>query len=218
MRVLVVEDDPVLRADLCEALASGGFLTDQAADGEAAWFKGDTESYDAVVLDLGLPIRDGLSVLHLWRSGGMDVPVIILSARAAWMERVEGIEAGADDYLPKPFEMIELVARVRALTRRAAGQASSVLQVGRLSLDTRKMAVALDGRTLDLSALEYRLLHYLAHHLGRVAPASELAEHLYGDSDARHSNALEALITRLRRKVGREVIATRRGLGYLLRE
>lgn len=214
MRVLVVEDDAVLRTDLAEALSSSGFAVETAEDGETAWFLGDTETFDAVVLDLGLPIRDGLSVLKLWRGAGNRTPVIVLSARGSWMERVEGIDAGADDYLAKPFEMVELVSRLRALTRRAAGQAAAVLTRGPLVIDTRRMSVAINGKALDLSPLEYRLLHYLAHHAERIVPPGELAEHVYGDVDARDPNALEALIARLRRKTGPKVIETRRGFGY----
>ncbi len=214
MRVLVVEDDAVLRTDLAQALTSSGFAVEAAEDGETAWFLGDTETFDAVVLDLGLPIRDGLSVLKLWRGVGNRTPVIVLSARGSWMERVEGIDAGADDYLAKPFEMVELVSRLRALTRRAAGQAAAVLMRGPLVIDTRRMSVAINGKALDLSPLEYRLLHYLAHHAERIVPPGELAEHVYGDADARDPNALEALITRLRRKTGPKVIETRRGFGY----
>lgn len=214
MRVLVVEDDAVLRTDLTEALTSSGFAVETAEDGETAWFLGDTETFDAVVLDLGLPIRDGLSVLKLWRGAGNRTPVIVLSARGSWMERVEGIDAGADDYLAKPFEMVELVSRLRALTRRAAGQAAAVLTLGPLMVDTRRMSVAINGKALDLSPLEYRLLHYLAHHAERIVPPGELAEHVYGDADARDPNALEALIARLRRKTGPKVIETRRGFGY----
>ncbi|MET0336879.1 MAG: response regulator transcription factor [Caulobacter sp.] len=214
MKVLVVEDDTVLRTDLADALTAGGFAVETAGDGETAWFMGDTETFDAVVLDLGLPIRDGLSVLKLWRGSGNRTPVIVLSARGSWIERVEGIDAGADDYLAKPFEMVELVSRLRALTRRAAGQATAVLACGPLVIDTRRMSVAVKGRALDLSPLEYRLLHYLAHHAERIVPPTELAEHVYGDADARDPNALEALIARLRRKTGPKVIETRRGFGY----
>ncbi|WP_369061590.1 response regulator transcription factor [Caulobacter sp. 73W] len=214
MRVLVVEDDAVLRADLAEALTASGFAVETVEDGESAWFLGDTETFDAVVLDLGLPFRDGLSVLKLWRGAGNRMPVIVLSARGSWMERVEGIDAGADDYLAKPFEMVELVSRLRALTRRAAGQAAAVLTCGPLVIDTRRMSAAVNGRALELSPLEYRLLHYLAHHGERIVPPAELAEHVYGDADARDPNALEALIARLRRKTGPKVIETRRGFGY----
>ena len=216
MRALVVEDDPALAADLAQALRSAAFVVEIAEDGEVAWFRGDTEDYDLVVLDLGLPKLDGLSVLQRWRVSGRGFPVLILSARGNWTEKVDGIEAGADDYLAKPFEMGELIARVRALVRRAAGRASAVLDVGRLKLDTRRMTVSVDGRPLRLSALEFRFIDYLAHQPGRAVPAGELAEHLYGAFDAADTNAIEALVVRLRRKLGPDVIETRRGFGYLL--
>lgn len=216
MRALVVEDDPVLAEDLSEGLRGAAFVVEVAADGEAAWFRGGVEDYDVVVLDLGLPKLDGLSVLQRWRASGRSFPVLILSARGNWTEKVDGIEAGADDYLAKPFEMGELIARVRALVRRAAGSASAVLEIGRLRLDTRRMSVSVDGRPLRLSPLEFRFIDYLAHQPGRAVSAGELAEHLYGAFDAADTNAIEALVARLRRKLGQEVIETRRGFGYLL--
>lgn len=216
MRVLIVEDDDQLRHDLVDGLTAAGFSVDQAKDGDSAWFMGETENYEGIVLDLGLPVKDGLSVLKLWRKAGISVPIIILSARGTWMERVEGIDAGADDYMAKPFEMIELIARLRALIRRAAGQANPVLQIGKLSIDTRLMHVSLEGRHIDLSALEYRLIYCLALNSERVVAPSELAENIYGDVDARDPNALEALIGRLRRKLGATTIETRRGFGYRL--
>lgn len=216
MRALVVEDDPVLAEDLCAGLRGAAFVVEVAADGEAAWFRGDVEDYDVVVLDLGLPKLDGLSVLQRWRAANRGFPVLILSARGNWTDKVDGIEAGADDYLAKPFEMGELIARVRALVRRAAGSASAVLEIGRLRLDTRRMSVSVDGRPLRLSPLEFRCIDYLAHQPGRAVSAGELAEHLYGAFDAADTNAIEALVARLRRKLGQEVIETRRGFGYLL--
>lgn len=218
MRVLAVEDDPRIASDLAAALTAAGFRVESAADGETAWFLGDTEEYDLVVLDLGLPGMDGLAVLKRWRAGGRETPVLILSARGTWSERVEGIDAGADDYLPKPFRMEELVARARALVRRSAGRGGAVQEVGRLVIDATRMSVARDGLPLTLSALEYRLVAYLALQPGRVTPPSELLEHLYGDDDSREANALEALVARLRRKVGPGVIGTRRGFGYFLED
>lgn len=218
MRVLAVEDDPRIARDLAAALTAAGFRVESAADGETAWFLGDTEDYDLVVLDLGLPGMDGLAVLKRWRAGGRETPVLILSARGTWSERVEGIDAGADDYLPKPFRMEELVARARALVRRSAGRGGAVQEVGRLVIDATRMSVARDGLPLTLSALEYRLVAYLALQPGRVTPPSELLEHLYGDDDSREANALEALVARLRRKVGPGVIGTRRGFGYFLED
>ncbi|WP_454759492.1 response regulator transcription factor [Caulobacter segnis] len=216
MRALVVEDDPVVGPDLVKALAAGGFVVDLARDGEDASFKGEVEDYAVVILDLGLPRLDGLSVLRRWRKDGRAFPVLILSARGDWTEKVEGIEAGADDYLAKPFEMGELLARARGLVRRAAGRVSPVIEAGRLTLDTRRMSAALDGAPVKLSPLEFRLLDCLAHNPGRAVSAGELAEQLYGVAETADANAIEALVTRLRRKVGADVIETRRGFGYLL--
>jgi len=216
MRALAVEDDPRIAADVAAALRGAGFRVETCADGEEAWFLGDTEDYDLVVLDLGLPGMDGLSVLKRWRAGGREMPVLVLTARGTWQERVEGIEAGADDYLPKPFRMEELVARARALVRRSAGRGGAVQEVGALSLDTNRMTVAVRGVPVAATALEYRLLAYLAVHRDRVIPPTELLEHLYGDEDSREANALEAVIARLRRKLGAGVIGTRRGFGYFL--
>jgi DNA-binding response OmpR family regulator len=218
MRVLAVEDDPKIARDLERALGAAGFRVDLCADGEDAWFLGDTEDFDLVVLDLGLPKLDGLSVLKNWRANGRDMPVLVLTARGAWQERVEGIEAGADDYLPKPFRMEELVARARALVRRAAGAANARVEVGALSLDTNRMTVAVRDVAVEVTALEYRLLSYLCHHRDKVVAPTELLEHLYGDEDAREANALEAVITRLRRKLGPGIIVTRRGFGYCLED
>lgn len=216
MRALLVEDDPDVATDVAAALTDAGFVVDQARDGNDAWFKGDVEDYAVVILDLGLPQLDGLSVLRRWRAAGRTLPVLILSARGDWVEKVEGIESGADDYLSKPFEMGELIVRVRALVRRAAGLAASTVDCGRLTLDTRRMMVTLDGKPLRLSPLEFRFFNYLAHHGDRAVPAGELAEHLYGVSEAGDTNAIEALVTRLRRKCGAELIETQRGFGYRL--
>ncbi len=216
MRLLLVEDDARIAADLTAALQAAGFRVEAARDGEQAWFLGDTEDYDLAVLDLGLPGLDGLTVLKRWRAAGRELPVLVLTARGAWTERVEGIEAGADDYLPKPFRMEELVARCRALIRRAGGRGSGRQTIGGLTLDTNRMTLSRDGLPLPLSPLEYRLVAYLAHHRDRVVPPGELLEHLYGDDDAREANALEAVVARLRRKLGAGVIGTRRGFGYFL--
>ncbi|MCC7267309.1 MAG: response regulator transcription factor [Caulobacteraceae bacterium] len=216
MRVLVVEDDPVVGPDLVQALVEAGFVVDLSRDGEDAWLRGGVEDYALAVLDLGLPKLDGLSVLKRWRAEGRGFPVLILSARSDWAEKVEGIQAGADDYVGKPFAMGELVARVRGLVRRAAGHASTLLAVGRLTLDTGRMTVAVDDRPVRLSPLEYRFLDLLAHRPGRFLAAGEIAEHLHGAADAADANAIEALVLRLRRKVGRELIESRRGFGYML--
>ena len=216
MRVLAVEDDGRIAEDLRRALGAAGFVVETCGDGEDAWFLGDTEDYDLVVLDLGLPGLDGLSVLKRWRANGRTMPVLVLTARGAWTERVEGIDAGADDYLPKPFRMEELVARARALVRRSAGQAAARQAHGGLELDAVRMEVALNGAPVAVSALEYRLLAYMMLNRDRVLPPTEILEHLYGDEDSREANALEALIARLRRKLGPGVITTRRGFGYFL--
>lgn len=214
MRILVVEDDPRIATDVVATLKAAGYVAEMAADGEDAWFRGDTEDYDLIVLDLGLPKMDGLSVLKRWRAVGRHMPVLVLTARGSWPERVEGIDAGADDYLPKPFRMEELLARVRALIRRSVGHGAPVVEAGPLRLDARQMRVTMNGVPISLSPLEYRLVAYLLHHKGRVVPATELLEHLYGDDDAREANALEAVVARLRRKLGPLAIETRRGFGY----
>lgn len=216
MRCLVVEDEPDIRSDLARALEAAGFTVDALGDGESAWFQGDVEDYDVAVLDLGLPRLDGLSVLRRWRAAGRAFPVIVVSARGDWTEKVEGIEAGADDYMSKPFEMGELVARIRGLVRRSAGRLSNVIAIGPLRLDTTRMSAVYDGAPAHLSPLEFRLLDYLAHQPTRAVPAGELAEHLYGASESGDTNAIEAIVARLRRKFGAATITTRRGFGYLL--
>ncbi len=216
MRCLVVEDDPDIQADLKRAIEAAGFMVDVASDGDAAWYAGDVEDYAIAVLDLGLPRLDGLSVLRRWRAAGRAFPVLIVSARSDWTEKVEGIEAGADDYLAKPFEMGELVARLRGLIRRGAGRVSNVVAIGKLRLDTTRMSASFDGSPARLSPLEFRLLDYLAHQPGRAVSAGELAEHLYGAAETGDANAIEAIVARLRRKFGAELITTRRGFGYLL--
>ena len=216
MRILLVEDDERLADGVDAALAAAGFVVERSADGQDAWFRGDTETWAGVILDLGLPGMDGLSVLRRWREAGQRFPVLILTARGDWHERVEGIDAGADDYLPKPFRMEELLARLRALLRRAAGQASPVLRVGDLSLDTRRMQVSRGGVPVHLSPQEYRLLLYLMQHAGRVVPQLELTEQLYAQDFERESNAIEVLVGRVRRKLGADLIRTRRGFGYLI--
>lgn len=216
MKVLVVEDEPRIADDIAKTLRASGMAVDTVDDGESAWFSGDTEDYDAVVLDLGLPKLDGLTVLKRWRANGRRFPVLILTSRSVWTERVDGINAGADDYLPKPFEMEELLARLRALIRRSSGQPSPVLTAGPLALDTRQMRFTFNGTPVSLSPLEYRLLAFLMHHAGRVVAPTELADHLYDTGHDRDPNAIEVIVARLRRKLGPNVIETRRGFGYLL--
>ncbi|WP_316224827.1 MULTISPECIES: response regulator transcription factor [unclassified Bradyrhizobium] len=216
MRVMLVEDDSRLASEVTRTLQAAGYLVETVADGEEAWFRGDTEDYGAVILDLGLPGMDGLSVLKRWRSAGRHMPVLILTARASWAERVDGIDAGADDYLPKPFRNEELLARLRAIVRRSSGHASSVLISGDLALDERQMKVTMRGVPVALSQLEYRLVAYLLRQSGRVVPQHELEENVYGLGHEHDSNALEVLVRRVRKKLGSEIIETRRGFGYLI--
>ena len=216
MRILLVEDDERIARDVASALSGNGYIVDRAGNGIDAQFLGDTEDYAAAILDLGLPQLDGLSVLKRWRQNGRAMPVLILTARDTWMERVEGIDAGADDYLPKPFHIAEMLARLRALVRRSAGQPAPVLSVGTLVLDTRLMTVSENGRPLSLTPQEYRLLSYLMHHAGRVVPHSQLLDQLYSDSVEKDSNAIEVLVGRVRRKLEKNPIETRRGFGYLI--
>jgi len=216
MRVLVVEDDPDLARQLRGALADAGYAVDYAPDGEEAQFLGDTEPYDAIVLDLGLPKIDGVSVLEQWRRDGVQTPVLILTARGAWSEKVAGFDAGADDYLTKPFHTEELLARLRALLRRSAGHAASTLTCGELHLDPKAARASVNGEPLRLTSLEYRLLHYLMMHQSRVISRTELVEHLYDQDFDRDSNTIEVFVGRLRKKIGSDRIETARGLGYRL--
>ena len=215
MRVLVVEDDPDLNRQLVTALGDAGYAVDKAFDGEEGHFLGDTEPYDAVVLDIGLPKMDGLRVLEEWRRAGRRMPVLILTARDRWSDKVQGFDAGADDYVAKPFHMEEVLARLRALVRRAAGHASSEITCGPLRLDTRSNRVSIDGNPIKLTSHEYRLLSYLLHHQGRVISRTELVEHLYDQDFDRDSNTIEVFVGRLRRKLNVDVIQTVRGLGYV---
>ena len=216
MRVLVVEDNAALAEQLRAALVGAGFAVDAAPDGEEGLFLGDTEPYDAVVLDLGLPVLDGLSVLRHWRAAGRGMPVLILTARGSWTEKVEGLNAGADDYLAKPFAMAELVARLNALIRRAHGHAQPEILCGPLRIDTAAQSVALEGAPVRLTAMEFRLLECLAHHLGQPVSKTRLTEHLYSQDFDRDSNTLEVIVGRLRRKLGDSLIETVRGQGYRL--
>jgi two-component system OmpR family response regulator len=216
MRLLLVEDDPTLRAQLRACLADAGYAVDEADNGVDGHHLGAHEPYDVVVLDLGLPRLDGLSVLRRWREAGLTTPVIILTARDGWLEKVAGIDAGADDYLTKPFHLEELLARLRALIRRAQGLASPLLRCGALELDTRHSRVTLQGQPVSLTAHEYRLLAYLMHRPGTVVSRTELTEHLYAQDADRDSNTIEVFIARLRRKLPGASIETVRGMGYRL--
>jgi two-component system OmpR family response regulator len=212
--VLVVEDEPRLSRQLTAALSQAGYAVDCAADGERAEFLGQTERYDAVVLDLGLPRIDGLTVLRRWRDAGLAVPVLVLTARGSWHDKVEGIDGGADDYVAKPFRIEELLARLRALIRRASGQVTPELRCGAVVLDPRVSRVTLDGAAVRLTGHEFRVLSYLMHHQGRVVSQAELTEHIYAQHFDRESNTVEVFVARLRRKLGASFIETVRGLGY----
>ncbi|MDF1779041.1 MAG: response regulator transcription factor [Rhizobiaceae bacterium] len=214
MRILVVEDDPDLNRQLVEALEEAGYVVDKAFDGEEGHFLGDTEPYDAAILDIGLPQKDGISVLEEWREAGRSLPVLILTARDRWSDKVAGIDAGADDYVAKPFHVEEVLARVRALIRRAAGHSSSEITCGPLRLDTRGAKATVNGVALKLTSHEFRLLSYLLHHMDKVVSRTELVEHMYDQDFDRDSNTIEVFVGRLRKKMGLDVIETIRGLGY----
>jgi len=216
MRVLVIEDDPDLRGQIERHLRASRFAVDGAPDGREGHYLGETETYDAVVLDLGLPERDGLSVLRSWRAQGRDMPVLILTARGLWQEKIEGFDAGADDYVAKPFHMQELTARLRALVRRAAGHSAPVLTCGPLWLDTHRARLRVGERPVSLTPQEYRLIEYLMHHPGKVVSRTELTEHLYEQDFDRDSNTIEVFVARIRKKLGIPAIETVRGLGYRL--
>jgi two-component system OmpR family response regulator len=214
VRVLVVEDEVRLAQQLATALTDAGYAVDRAGDGARADFLAQTERYDAVVLDLGLPKIDGLTVLRRWRESGLAFPVVVLTARSSWSEKVQGIDGGADDYLSKPFRMEELLARLRALIRRASGQITPEIRCGAVALDARLARVTLDGVPVKLTSHEFRVVSYLMHHRGRVVSQSELTEHIYSQNFDRDSNTVEVFIGRLRRKLGASFIETVRGLGY----
>lgn len=218
MRVLVVEDEPNLLRQLRTALEGAGYAVDTASDGEEAHYLGSTENYDAVLLDLGLPEVDGLTVLDRWRKEGRTAPVLVLTARDSWSDKVAGLDAGADDYLAKPFQTEELIARLRALIRRSSGNASSELNAGDVRLDTRSGRVTLAGEPVKLTAQEFKLLSYLMHHKGKVVSRTELIEHIYDQDFDRDSNTIEVFITRIRKKLGPSLISTTRGLGYSLED
>lgn len=214
MRVLVVEDDTDLNRQIASALTDAGYVVDKALDGEEGHYLGETSPYDAVILDLGLPVLDGVSVLEKWRRAGRKMPVLILTARDRWSDKVAGFDAGADDYVTKPFHMEEILARVRALVRRSAGQASSELTCGPVTLDTKGAKVMVNGMGVKLTSLEYRLLEYLMMHMGKVVSRTELVEHLYDQDFDRDSNTVEVFVGRLRKKLGVDVLHTIRGMGY----
>lgn len=214
MRILIVEDDQTLAGQIASNLKDAGYTYDVANDGEEGHFLGDTEPYDAVILDLGLPIMDGASILKKWRADGREMPVLILTARDSWTDKVEGLDAGADDYLAKPFIVEELLARLRALIRRSAGQTSPILEVGPVRLDTRNSKVTVEGAAVKLTAQEFKLLSYLMHHDGKVISRTELTEHIYDQDFDKDSNTIEVFVNRIRKKLAVPVIQTVRGLGY----
>jgi two-component system, OmpR family, response regulator len=216
VRILLVEDDPALSRQIAGALDRAGYAVDRRADGEEGWFLGDTEPYDAVVLDLGLPKLDGLEVLRRWRAAGRLMPVIILTARSTWREKVVGLREGADDYLAKPFEIDELLARLEALIRRASRRAAATIEIAGFTLDPGGRRILFEGAALELTAMEYRALAYLMLRSDKVVSKTELMEHIYGYDEDRDSNVIEVLINRLRKKIGRNAISTRRGQGYQL--
>jgi len=216
MRVLVVEDDQRIASDVSRTLEACGYVVETVANGEDAWFLGDTEDYGAVILDLGLPGMDGLAVLKRWRANGRHMPVLILTARGSWAERVDGIDAGADDYLPKPFRMEELLARLRSIVRRSAGHGSSLITAGEITLDERQMKLTRHGVPIMLTPLEYRLVAHLLRNRGRVVSQQEIDENVYGHGEEHDSNTLEVLVGRVRKKLGADAIETRRGFGYLI--
>ena len=218
MRILIVEDNQEVARQIKTALEQELFVVDVASDGEEGWFLGDTEPYDAVILDLGIPKLDGLSLLQKWRQSGNTVPVLILTSRDTWREKVAGLRAGADDYLAKPFELEEVMARVEALIRRASGHASPLLRCGPVELEPVSARVTMDGVPVNMTALEYRALQYLMQKQGSVVSKSELSEHIYGQDLERDSNVIEVLINRLRSKLDPALIQTRRGLGYQVKE
>jgi two-component system OmpR family response regulator len=218
MRILIVEDESALARQLATALKDAGYVVDCAADGERGDFLAQTERYDAILLDLGLPKIDGLTLLGRWRDAGIDVPVLILTARGSWHEKVQGIDGGADDYVAKPFRMEEVLARLRALIRRASGHVTTELRCGALALDPRTAKVTVNGAPVKLTSHEFRVLSYLMHHRGRVVPQSELTDHIYAEGSDRDSNTVEVFIGRLRRKLGVPCIETVRGMGYRLED
>jgi two-component system, OmpR family, response regulator len=218
MRVLIAEDEVRVAQSIARAIRSSGYIPHVVSEGEEAWFQGSTENFAATILDLGLPVLDGMTILKRWRKEGIKTPVVILSARGSWSERVEGIDAGADDYLAKPFEMAELMSRLRAVMRRNGGVATPSVETQKLRLDLKTGAAFVDGQPVNLTPLEFRLLHYLAINPGRTVPQVELAENLYSFNHEREGNAIEAAISRLRKKLGGDILGNKRGFGYFLNQ
>lgn len=218
MRILLAEDDDNLAELISATLSAAGFVVEREADGEAVFARGESEEFDAILLDLGLPSLDGMTILRRWRKAQRGAPILILTARGQWEERVEGIEAGADDYLVKPFHMEELLARMRAVIRRSKGHASTPIRFMGFTLDTRTMRLTRDGVPLELTPQEYKLVAYLAYHRGHVISQQQLTNHIYSQDLERNSNSIEVLVGRLRRRLGRHIIKTRRGFGYFIED
>lgn len=216
MRILLVEDDLQIASNIKDALELAGFVVCHEKDGEEGWYMGESEAFDAIILDLGLPVLDGLTILKRWRKANIATPVLILTARGNWDERVEGIDAGADDYLSKPYQTEELVARIRALIRRSSGNINPIITVADITLDTRLMRVSRNNQPINLTPQEYKLTAYLMHHNNKVVGQMELTEHLYSQDFERDSNSIEVLVGRVRRKLGTNSIQTRRGFGYII--
>jgi len=216
MRILIVEDEPAIARGIADSLRTAGFLPDVVGDGEEAWFRGSTENYAAIVLDLGLPKLDGLTLMKRWRQEGIEAPILVLSARGSWTDRVDGIDNGADDYLAKPFQMAELIARLRALVRRANGLAQAAVTLGGLNIDLRSRVVTVNGAMVALTPLEFRLINFMVLQKNRVVTQLELADVLYAHDHERDANAIEAVVSRLRRKLGGDIIKTKRGFGYFI--
>lgn len=216
MRILIIEDDLELNNSLCENLQDQGYAVDQAFDGEEGQYLGENEAYDAIILDIGLPILDGLSILENWRKAGINIPVLILTARDRWSDKVAGIDAGADDYVAKPFHIEEVLARLRALIRRSTGHSSNLISCGEIEIDTKSAIAYVSGKMLKLTSFEYRLLAYMMHHQDQVISRTELTEHLYDQEFDRDSNVIEVFVGRLRKKINSDQIQTIRGMGYCL--
>ena len=216
MRILIAEDEKIVAQNIAASVQALGFTADVVHDGTEAWFRGSTETYAAIILDLGLPSLDGISILKRWRAEGINVPVVVLSARGSWAERVDGIDSGADDYLPKPFQVQELVSRLRALLRRSNGHAQSAIDLGNLQIDLRTRLISVAGAIINLTPLEFRLVHFLALKSGEVVDQIELAEALYEHDHERDANAIEAVVSRLRKKLGPGIIRNKRGFGYYI--